>query len=396
MADEQDKWLDRAAAERLLRGERLDGVAHHDREQAERLAETLAALSAPKPAKTGADGELPGESGALAAFRAARGGDTWASEAAPVTPDTGVTAGATGASGAVSAGVGTGAGARDVPGVPEVRGAVGAPAAGGGDEPVRIGAAAARPVRWGRPVRLGIAAALAACMAGGVAVAAGAGVIPSPFQRAERAPATSASPLERPERPLRSPSTDKAVPPDEVPDDESSAPEEDPSDDPERSVPPKESETSEGTGGDERPEATENPGPGAESGERGRKNGRKWYRHVVSACRDYRSGALGGDKRRSLEEAARGADRVREFCDRLLDGKGGKGGKDDEDEDGQQGGEHGRPGGGDDDDDDDSGHGRPGGGGQHGGRPGGVGHVPPVTLPHHPRPAPSYSAAPVF
>ncbi|MER5300503.1 sugar transferase, partial [Streptomyces lasiicapitis] len=99
MADEHYKWLDRDAAERLLRGERLDGIGDHEREQAERLTAALVALRAPAspaPARQaelpggaalpqgaertgkavrshGADcaAELPGEAAALAAFRAA-------------------------------------------------------------------------------------------------------------------------------------------------------------------------------------------------------------------------------------------------------------------------------------------------------------------------------------
>ncbi|MBM7173798.1 hypothetical protein JQK87_36585, partial [Streptomyces sp. G44] len=73
MADEQDKWLDRDAAERLLRGEPLEGVDPHARAKAERLARALGALAAADgPAKhAGSDrtpgavpGELPGEAAA--------------------------------------------------------------------------------------------------------------------------------------------------------------------------------------------------------------------------------------------------------------------------------------------------------------------------------------------
>jgi hypothetical protein len=49
MADEQFRWLDRDTAERLLRGESPDSVDAAVRDQAERLAEALAALH-PKPA----------------------------------------------------------------------------------------------------------------------------------------------------------------------------------------------------------------------------------------------------------------------------------------------------------------------------------------------------------
>ncbi|WP_055493295.1 hypothetical protein [Streptomyces sp. TP-A0356] len=69
MADEQYRWLDRDAAERLLRGEPLDAVDDETRARAAALAEALAALSATPPPTSA---ELPGEAAALAAFRAAR------------------------------------------------------------------------------------------------------------------------------------------------------------------------------------------------------------------------------------------------------------------------------------------------------------------------------------
>ncbi|MER6985068.1 extensin, partial [Streptomyces carpinensis] len=46
MADEQYHWLDPDTAERLLRGEPLDTVDETVRDQAERLAAALRALSA--------------------------------------------------------------------------------------------------------------------------------------------------------------------------------------------------------------------------------------------------------------------------------------------------------------------------------------------------------------
>ncbi|EGX54587.1 hypothetical protein SZN_37201, partial [Streptomyces zinciresistens K42] len=69
MADEQYRWLDRETAERLLRGESLEAVDPADRDQAERLAKTLEALTA-EPSLNST--ELPGEAAALAAFRMAR------------------------------------------------------------------------------------------------------------------------------------------------------------------------------------------------------------------------------------------------------------------------------------------------------------------------------------
>ncbi|MBK3643359.1 extensin, partial [Streptomyces sp. MBT33] len=65
MADEQYTWLDRATAEALLRGESLEAVDAAARDQAERLAKTLEALTAEPPPTSAA---LTGE------FRAGRRG----------------------------------------------------------------------------------------------------------------------------------------------------------------------------------------------------------------------------------------------------------------------------------------------------------------------------------
>lgn len=78
MADERYRWLDLETAERLLRGESLEAVDEAARDQAERLAKTLDALTV-EPAPT-SDG-LPGEEAALAAFRKVRAerADDWVS-----------------------------------------------------------------------------------------------------------------------------------------------------------------------------------------------------------------------------------------------------------------------------------------------------------------------------
>ena len=82
MADEQYRWLDRDAAERLLRGEPLEAVDAGTRDQVDRLAEALGALAA-EP-RLSSD-ELPGEAAALAAFRKARAGGGRSRGAAPAT-----------------------------------------------------------------------------------------------------------------------------------------------------------------------------------------------------------------------------------------------------------------------------------------------------------------------
>ncbi|MFE1445067.1 hypothetical protein [Streptomyces olivaceoviridis] len=173
MADEQYTWLNRETAERLLRGESLEAVAPSARDQAERLSRALGALSAEAAP---APGELPGEQAALAAFRKAREAAeaerTAAAHAptAPRTPARGADAGL-------------------------VR--IGAPA--------RTGIRTRRP-RWARPVRLALAAAVAAGTLGGVAVAAGTGVLPTPFGDDHPRPATSVSPDTTTGQPLTSPS----------------------------------------------------------------------------------------------------------------------------------------------------------------------------------------------
>ncbi|WP_329197696.1 MULTISPECIES: hypothetical protein [unclassified Streptomyces] len=66
MADERNRWLDRAAAERLLRGEPPVGPDADEQARAD-AARLRAALAALAPAPAGR--ELPGEAAALAAFR---------------------------------------------------------------------------------------------------------------------------------------------------------------------------------------------------------------------------------------------------------------------------------------------------------------------------------------
>ncbi|GAA0466190.1 hypothetical protein ABZ951_28345 [Streptomyces sp. NPDC046215] len=162
-----EDWLDDDAAERLLRGE---PAAVGDAEptaappvspvpppslvspvppEAEPL---LAALRSLTPAPAAQDGPLPGEEAALAAFRSARA-------ASPAVSPTRVDS------------------------------------AGAAGSAVRLGPpAAARAVlrKW-RPVKVALAMAVAGCTLGGVAVAAGTGMLPAPFGRAGGEPASSAS-----------------------------------------------------------------------------------------------------------------------------------------------------------------------------------------------------------
>ncbi|MFF1694245.1 hypothetical protein ACFVXC_11545 [Streptomyces sp. NPDC058257] len=363
MADEDYRWLDRDAAERLLSGEPIDGTDPHRREQAARLAEALAALAADDRAGSvvpaDISSELPGEAAALAAFRAARD--------------------------------------------PEARAASTRVGAG---ETVHIGRRVEppRPAPWARPLRYGLAAVLAGCMIGGVAVAAGTGVLPSPFGHHDApGPAASASSVASPE-PLASPPGDRSGSPDVEPDDVTTTPE-GPSTEPGSSAPPPEAGNSEGPskGG----AGTTKPGAGDPQRENEAKG---WYRKVVVACRDYRSGNLQGEKRRRLEEAAKGSQRVTEFCGRVLYGSGsdrenngggnygGNAGGDGKNDDGDHEGDNG-----DGDGDGSNGDGSNGDGNDHWGNGGGT-LLPPVDAPSVPHPTPtpsptptgSYSARPVL
>ncbi|WP_055536061.1 hypothetical protein, partial [Streptomyces alboniger] len=300
MADEQDKWLDRDTAERLLRGEPLEGVDPHARAQADRLAQALGALAATDgptaPGEAGAAaGELPGEAAALAAFRAAR---------AESAREESVRAGAA-RGGHRSAAYATSA--------HEAAAA----------ETVRLSRAAdrPRPSRWGKPVRFGLAAALAGCMIGGVAVAASSGVLPSPFGghggHGEPGPVASASSVATPEEPRTSPSGRTEEPSENLVPDDTTPPDDGPTREPESRTPPE----AEADGGHS-DGVTRRPGPDATLP---RTDGKDWYRTVLTACRAYRSGDLQGAKRRHLEEAARGSARVEEFCGRVLGGTGGGG-----------------------------------------------------------------------
>lgn len=263
MADEQDKWLDRETAELLLRGESPDAVLPPARAHAERLALALGALSVPPP-PTGE--ELPGEEGALAAFRKA-----YAERAD------------------LSAGA---------------RGTLGA---GHADRPhetvlVRIGRRREPPRRNRRPgpLRLGLVAALALGMVGGVAVAAGTGALPTPFHHSQPEPAASSSTAESPDRPLVTPPPMDDTQGGTAPGNTPSAP------------PGTDAPGAGGTTGDRTPERrdADDRGTGASDGRRSA---------LVAACRKVRAGQEpDGAHRRDLKEAAGGSSRVARFCKGLL------------------------------------------------------------------------------
>ncbi|WP_405880155.1 hypothetical protein OG747_16850 [Streptomyces sp. NBC_01384] len=277
MADEHDKWLDRDAAERLLRGEPLEAVDADTQGRAKQLADALGAL-APEPGSGST--ELPGEAAALAAFRTVRAGKDGESahpgrrgrtHAATHSADTGL-----------------------------VR--LGRPAPGG------------RSGRLGRPVRFGLAAALAAGMIGGVAVAAGTGVLPTPFRDDSPNPTATVSAARTPQRAQVSPSP--------------GASEADGSESP---LPDAGTSGPAGTGSGN----AEARGSGAASGQPGSSGtgqsgrSREWWSDTRANCREVLDGkSLEVGRRRALEDAAGGGRRVQTYCKGILGQSGGATGED--------------------------------------------------------------------
>ncbi|MFH0242684.1 hypothetical protein ACGRHY_09625 [Streptomyces sp. HK10] len=158
-ADDRYNWLDEETAERLLRGRSAHPSPSADEPGASALAEALdrlaavpatAAATAGRASAPGArdGGELPGEAAALAAFRAAR--------ARP--------------------GVGA-AGRRS------------------------------RLRSFGRPLRVGAAGLALGGVLGGVAIAAGSGMLPAPFGEGNGSPAPATSVSAEPDGPLPSAGT---------------------------------------------------------------------------------------------------------------------------------------------------------------------------------------------
>ncbi|WP_405601355.1 hypothetical protein OG741_24785 [Streptomyces sp. NBC_01410] len=260
MADEQFEWLDREAAERMLRGEPVEASDEHARIQAARLSRALYEAGRNESLDYAGDGEMPGEAAALAAFRKAR-----ADAAAPAGE------------------------------------AVGA---------VRLAPSHRRPARrsrFGRPVRFGLVAAVAGCALGGAAVAATTGLLPSPFS-GDPLPASSVSAAATPE-PLvsDSPTGGGAVAPPY------------PSGSPSTPLSPS---PSDGTGAPDPAVGGTDGNSGQQRGDedKSRQQREEWYRKTADACRDYRSGHIAPDIKRRLEAAAKGAGRIERFCDQLLGG----------------------------------------------------------------------------
>ncbi|MGK5546283.1 hypothetical protein ACSNOH_16360 [Streptomyces sp. URMC 127] len=269
--------------------------------EAERLVAVLREL-VPAPAEDGVP--LPGEEAALAAFREAK----------------------------AAAAVATASAAAE----PSVR--IGAPAA---PEPsVRLGAPAAPRRRHfshrlfprRQPLKAALAMALAGCAIGGVAVAAGAGVLPAPFGRAGGAPAAAPSVSAFGDEPAGETSPDGRRP-------SGASPSRGRDGGPSGSGTPDGSASSPGAGrsrgpGDRNeapgsPSASPRPGKDkdGDKGDSGSGNGIKpgtaW---AVRMCRDYldaqqhRGNTVDEDDVRTLERAAGigSAVDLRAFCERLV------------------------------------------------------------------------------
>lgn len=317
MADERYQWLDQEAAERLLRGEPVDAVDDHARSRAERLAEALDAArtpAVPPAART----ELPGEAAALAAFRKAHA---------------------------------------------ERAAAPAAAAAASRTEQAELGRVRLAPVpaprpRWGRSFRYGLAAAVAAVTVGGVAVAAGTGVLPlvGPAPANSVTAGENADPLVSEDPGIRK---DPEAPPTEPDDGGDRTPGASPSAGIGTTPPSTGAPDGHGTGtqgpGSQEPgtgtpgsgTATDPGGPGRESGGTDGATGgdpstATAREKILKACREFRSGKLDATGRKGLTSVLRDGETLRRYCDRILggattapedDGSGKDGSKDESDDD---------------------------------------------------------------
>ncbi|MFE3884945.1 hypothetical protein ACFXPQ_18895 [Streptomyces lydicus] len=264
MADDRYNWLDKNTAEQLLRGEPVSARHGDGARELEQLLEAAAAVAARTPETA----QLPGEDAAVAAFRQAAHRGSGARHRAAADPF-----------------------------ADGVRTAHTADLAG--------------RTRLGRPFRRGFAVALAACAIGGVAVAAGTGVLPSPFRGGDPAPASSVSAAETP-RPFRTgePGAQTDGTTAQTPDATPGRPDTRPSGTP-----------TPGTSPGARPGGTPSGGTGRGHGKPGGKAtdpGRGGTKNLLlTLCGNYESGKRGTmdrDTLRNLERKAGGADKVHAFC----------------------------------------------------------------------------------
>ncbi|ROQ33963.1 hypothetical protein EDD98_2996 [Streptomyces sp. PanSC19] len=289
MADERYQWLDQEAAERLLRGEPVEAVDDRARAEAARLAEALGTArvpAVPPAART----ELPGEAAALAAFRKA-------------TAERAAAAGASATAGATA------------PAGPATAGELGR---------IRLAPVTAPARRWGRSLRYGLAAAVAAVTVGGVAVAAGTGVLPliGPAPASSVSAGETTDPLVSEEPGIRE---DPETPPTEPGDGGDPTPGSSPSADSGSTAPTP--RTPDGHGTVTRPPGTPTPGrttPGG--GDAAGTDSATGREKALQACREYRTGKLDDTGRQQLLKTLRKGDTLRVYCDRILSGDTGTSG----------------------------------------------------------------------
>ncbi|MER6052148.1 hypothetical protein ABT168_32725 [Streptomyces sp. NPDC001793] len=292
MADDRYSWLDKEAAERLLRGEPAGSQVGDGARELEQLLKAAAAAGSGLPETAAA----PGEEAALAAFRQAR--------------------------------LGTGARSRG--------------AAPPGTRTTRTNRVVER-TGLARPFRRGLAVALAACAISGIAVAAGTGVLPTPFRDGEPRPGASVPAAETPD----TFGTDESATttgetgrtPATPPDGRTTAPGSTPTPGGSPDTVPAPGTRSPGTG-------TGTPGddgkPLPDDG-----GGNKKRKLLLAVCKEYESGRRGDldrDTLRRLEGTAGGAERVHAFCRQYLAQAGQQGGGSG-DNDGGGGGKGGHGGG---------------------------------------------------
>ncbi|WP_405942165.1 hypothetical protein [Streptomyces sp. NBC_00207] len=317
MADERNRWLDQAAADRLLRGEPAEpvgpaGAEPRARVEAARLRAALDALEA-----LGAGGELPpagtelpGEAAAVAAFRTAR---TAVGRSADRSERT---------------------------------------ATAGSGEPVvdlgRLVPSFTPAPRRVRTVSFGLAAALASVAVGGLAAAAGAGLLDRDrHDTAGPGPAMSVTAGENADPGLDSgaPTLIPKLRPTPLPDGSNSMLTPGPSQSPGTdglTVPGTATggDTSAGTsvtggsGRDNRGDLSGAGGTGDKDrdtfggGDSGKDRERRERENLIKAmdlCQDYRSGRLDDDRRERLSRLADGLTRIPDYCKSLLErDSGGK------------------------------------------------------------------------
>ncbi|WP_030154911.1 hypothetical protein [Streptomyces sp. NRRL S-244] len=310
MADERNRWLDRAAAERVLRGgPAVPGGDPSAGEAEARLRAALDMLAGPQPC---AGVELPGEAAAVAAFRAARAG-----------------AGAPGVSGAPA-----------LSAAPALSG-MSAPAGGDTSPLVELArvlplAAPVSAARRSRPVRFGLVAALAGVAVGGLAVAAGAGLLDrSTHDSAGPVPAVSLSADENPTPPGDTggptPGPQLRPTPFRGADGVQPTPGGGPTSGGQDSGAVQGFGTGTGTGPDAASGGADKDGRDGESTRGGKDalaggttslkdpDGQTRLK-AVDLCEAYRSGEMNSDRRDKLSKLARGLSRIPRFCEELLDG----------------------------------------------------------------------------